>query len=117
MTIGELIALPFQLLALIPVLIIELIKWVLDLPASILVGAVVVGIIIYWVFKIVAKSLDFYDAKTTPSQKETVNKSISNIRKFLVKLWHWFIILIFAIAIISILLNIFAPDFLNNWNS
>ena len=117
MTIGELISLPFQLLALIPLAINELFKWVMDLPVQYLIGAVVVGFIIYWVSKLIGKSLKIYDEKTSDSQKETVNKSISTIGKLLGYLWTGFWILFFTLSIGLILVSIFAPGFLDSWNS
>tara|TARA_B100000963_G_C22256394_1_gene506519 strand:+ start:122 stop:475 length:354 start_codon:yes stop_codon:yes gene_type:complete len=117
MTIGELIALPFKLLALIPLFFVELFKWVLDLPAYILIGAVVVGFIIYWVSRIVDKSLKIYNEKTSESQKETVNKSMSFVGKLFVYLIKGFWILFFTFGIGLILINIFGGGILDSWNS
>ena len=117
MTIGELIALPFQLLALIPLFFTELFKWVMDLPVQYLIGAVIVGFIIYWVTKLIGKSLEIYNEKTSDSQKETVNKSMSTIGKLLGYLWKGFLILFFTFAFGLILLDIFSPGFLKSWNS
>ena len=117
MTIGELIALPFKLLGLIPIFFGKLFAWMLSLPAYILIGAIIVGFAIYWVSRLISKSLEIYNKKTSDSQKETVNKLISTVGKLLGYLWNGFWILFFTFVIGSILLDIFAPGFLDNWNS